>query len=707
MKRSGTKNIIFVTMLALAAASLIMVSVQLCYYAVSMHEMERSINNIVSIEAKRASEQLVVQLRKAERTALALALSLDTAPMSDAAVGGELEKALAAHPHFFAAGVAYAPSGDAATPKFHIAEYARDGGAVHPLTEDPAYDYTREDWYNDPAGKTPRWTEPYMDKKTGEFVAAFIAPFHRGQAAKAGVVFVEVSLDTVRDVATGFRFGDTGYGYILSKKGIFLYHPIRAASEGGKTIFEVLSAHKTRNSEKILETTRKALQGTAEAAIITNPESGERFRLFYQPIAATGWTLGAVFSDDEMAYGSSFFRKQKMWIVFWSVIFLTLLVAILVRADKAKPGHLWVVSAAFSVLCVGGIFYIWYLTLSAPLIEEKSKLIFTDVVSLNRFIESNSKEAIEMKKKAPVYIPTGIYIQSLEFAGANDLLVTGYIWQKYADGLHDNVRRGFIMPEARTITSLKEAYRRKAGKVETIGWYFEATIRQQFDYSRYPFDRPNIWIWLRHVDFMNNVILVPDLNSYKFIAPAQLPGLQEELALPGYTFLGSFFDHEYHLRRTDFGMASRGAMDRFPEFYYNIIVKRNFITPFVSKLFPLLIMFSILFVVQLMFSQDEEKKKAFGLSAFAVMGVVITFFFSTLLSHTNLRQELGADRIIFIENFHFIAYFILLLATIKALLFIGGKPIHFIHYKNGLIPKLLYWPLFTSLIFVVSFIHFY
>jgi hypothetical protein len=118
-------------------------------------------------------------------------------------------------------------------------------------------------------------------------------------------------------------------------------------------------------------------------------------------------------------------------------------------------------------------------------------------------------------------------------------------------------------------------------------------------------------------------------------------------------------------------------------------------------------MFAILFVVQLMFSQDEEKKKAFGLNAFAVMGVVITFFFSTLLSQNSLRQELNADKIIFIEYFHFIAYLMLLLVTIKTLLFIGNKNVRFVQYKQGLVPKLLYWPFLTGLVFAVSFLSFY
>ena len=515
-----------------------------------------------------------------------------------------------------------------------------------------------------------------------------------------------LSQDALADICGAFRFGDTGYGYLLSREGKFLYHPIRDAVESQRTIFEILSERKTPQAEKIIDVTRKALAGGAVSHDITNPETGQNFRLLYRPVADTGWVLAAVFSKDEMSSDGGFLRRQKMWTTLWLVLFVTLFAAVLVGVHEMEPWKLWLIAATFSILSALGALFIWYLTLSTPLIEEKDKLIFNDVVSLKAFVNDHSRTMLRLGKRPPAYIPTGIYIQSLEFTGANDLDVTGYVWQHYTDGLHDAVTRGFIMPEARELT-VKEAYRRKVGATEVIGWYFEAVIRQRFDYSRYPFDRPNIWIWLRPSDFANNVVLVPDLAAYKFLAPSSLPGLQEEVALPGYTFLGTFFDREFHLRRTNYGMQLRGRMDRVPELYYNIIVKRNFLTPFVARLFPLFIMFSILFVVQLMFSHEDEKKKAFGFNALAVMGVVITFFFSTLLSHNNLRQELGADKIIFIENFHFIAYSILLLVAIKTLLFMGGNPYRFVQYRNGLIPKLLYWPLCTGLVFIISFVSFY
>lgn len=661
------KRVAFLNIAALCVASFFVVSMQFYFYVQNRIELARSADNLADIEATRASEQLVVQLRKVERYAEALAKELGAGNMSQEAIALRLKEARVAHPNILALDITASPQEEM-------------GEAI--------------------SGGKPGWTGLYRDKASNELATAYVVPIG------SGALYIVISTDTIREIAGAFKFGDTGYGYILSKKGTFVYHPIDAAVESQKTIFELSSEHKTAQAAHLLDVTKKALSGQHATLNITNPATSQNFKLFYHPIPETGWVLGAVFSKDEMLMDGGFFRKEKMWIVLGLIFFLSLLAAVVFRVDTVKSSRMWLVSSAFSILCIAGAFYIWHLTLSAPTIEEKDKRVFTDMVSLSRFMESNDRAALKMNKRPPAYVPTGIYVQSLEFTGSNDLAVTGYVWQKYTDGVHDKLQRGFVMPEARTL-EVTESYRRKSGKTETIGWYFEATIRQQFDYSRYPFDRPNIWIWLRPADFTGNIVLVPDLASYKFLAPSSLPGLQEEAALPGYTFLGTFFDHEYHIRRTSFGVASRRQSDRMPELYYNIIVKRNFITPFVSKLFPLFIMFSILFVVQLMFSQDEEKKKAFGLSAFAVMGVIITFFFSTLLSHTGLRQELGSERIIFIENFHFIAYMMLLLVTIKTLLFIGGKRVSFVQYKNGLIPKLLYWPLFTGFVFVVSFVHFY
>ena len=115
----------------------------------------------------------------------------------------------------------------------------------------------------------------------------------------------------------------------------------------------------------------------------------------------------------------------------------------------------------------------------------------------------------------------------------------------------------------------------------------------------------------------------------------------------------------------------------------------------------------MLFLVMLSFTSDAEKQKNFGLTGLAVVGIVVSFFFSTLLTQIDLRQQLTADGIIFIENFNFVTYLILLLSAVQAFLFSANKKIKFIQYEHCLIPKLLYWPIFAGLILIISLAYFY
>ena len=107
------------------------------------------------------------------------------------------------------------------------------------------------------------------------------------------------------------------------------------------------------------------------------------------------------------------------------------------------------------------------------------------------------------------------FCQSLQFFSSSDVLITGYIWQKYQDGIHDELSRGFLLPDA-VSSKTTEAYRYKEEDIEVIGWYVEATLRQNFDFSNYPFDHKDVKIRILHQDFNRHelerpVFLIPDL----------------------------------------------------------------------------------------------------------------------------------------------------------------------------------------------------
>jgi len=111
--------------------------------------------------------------------------------------------------------------------------------------------------------------------------------------------------------------------------------------------------------------------------------------------------------------------------------------------------------------------------------------------------------------------------------------------------------------------------------------------------------------------------------------------------------------------------------------------------------------------VLLKFSGDEEQRKAYGLSGLGVLAIVIAFLLPVLLAQIELRRELNTERIVFIENFHLVTYLVLLLVAIAAYLFTGKREVRIVQYQDCLVAKLLYWPLITFLLLVLSYASFY
>ena len=156
-----------------------------------------------------------------------------------------------------------------------------------------------------------------------------------------------------------------------------------------------------------------------------------------------------------------------------------------------------------------------------------------DDAAAQRFLQTHANDEVE----PPLYIPTGIFLQSFQFVNATEVNITGYIWQRYTKGIHDDLSRGFVLPEAVNSgdnIKAKQAYKRISGKTEVIGWYFESTLRQSFDYSKYPLDHKTLKIRLWHKDFNRNVILVPDCGAYVSTGPKDAFGFDERIELGGW-----------------------------------------------------------------------------------------------------------------------------------------------------------------------------
>ncbi len=711
MLNSKRKKIVFWTLVVSCSASLIFVAAEWALHVKNRNQMITAAHGRARDECVRAAGKIDTSLKQAEMMVQTLSGEVGDGKLSNEQILEKLEKIVRDDSAVLEIGVAYEPYAYDEKIRLHAPHYGVKDDKPQFYELEEQYDYTQQDWYKDVIAKGPQWIDPCYGAVSKKLGMGYAAPVYQidnaGQKKAVGVVRVDFSLQKTRELAASLELGKAGYSFAFSKKGTMIYHPSRKLVEEQKNILDIAKERKGKGSEQLIEAAKKAMRGENPTLHLVSPQSGKGYEVYYQCIPSSGATLAAVFLDDDIFTSEKDFRRQKILIALGLIAFFTLLSVLLLRATGLGKASFWIDVTVFSGLCMAGTCYVWYLALNAPVEMREDNVAFTDAISVSKFIEKCTKASEPLHKKPPVFIPTGLYVQTLAFVGSNDLDVSGYVWQKYTGGVHDGVSRGFVFPEARQIRELKEVYRLSQDNQEVIGWYFEATVRESIDYSKYPFDRPAIWIWLRHKDFFNDVVLIPDLDAYKFITPIARPGLQRGLVLPGYSFQGAYFSCEEKFANTNFGITANTREEKFPEFYYNVMVKRNFLTPFISKIFPLITILAMIFIVLLMFSKDEVRAKTFGISGLAVLGSVVSFFFATLLSQVSLKQELSADKIIFLENFHFIIYAVLFLTALKAFLFMGNKRVPFVQYDHGLIPKLLYWPVISVTLLVISLFSFY
>src|SRR5215208_123587 len=151
----------------------------------------------------------------------------------------------------------------------------------------------------------------------------------------------------------------------------------------------------------------------------------------------------------------------------------------------------WFVSALVSLACVIVLVGAWVRAYTAPPAPEPADTVVTTPDGVERYLAAYFP-ARQNGGEGPVFIPTGVYIESMEFKGSYNVQVSGYIWQRYANDLPQGIQEGFVIPEANYLR-FEEVDRARQGNEELITWSFKATLREQFDYERYPLDRQQIW----------------------------------------------------------------------------------------------------------------------------------------------------------------------------------------------------------------------
>jgi hypothetical protein len=379
------------------------------------------------------------------------------------------------------------------------------------------------------------------------------------------------------------------------------------------------------------------------------------------------------------------------------------LAVVMFRPERGDLAALVATSAAWSLSLFAAVIVAW---VAVAVADRQDQWHGTPIASL---AEADAYLARHLPPGSdPVRIPTGVLIQSMEFLSGDNVQVTGFVWQRYGPELPADLVRGVVFAEGvEEAYDAEEAYRYEENGVETIGWYFAATLRQPFDYTKFPFDKQDLWIRLWSRDFNRDVVLVPDFAAFHSLDAKVLPGIEEEFVYSGWIPLYSGFSYSMQRYNTSFGIGDAPESYSYPELYFNLVLDRHFVGPFFEHIVFAIAVACLLFGLLVITTDDEQLKGRFQLSTAGVLGAASGLLFAVILKHNQLRAIVGTQGISYIEAIPIVLYGVIVGVVLNAILVASPLDVRVVRHRNNLWPVLAYWPVLSGFLLAATLIVFF
>jgi hypothetical protein len=202
-------------------------------------------------------------------------------------------------------------------------------------------------------------------------------------------------------------------------------------------------------------------------------------------------------------------------------------------------------------------------------------------------------------------------------------------------------------------------------------------------------------------------VLVPDLNAYpEGTGPDDIFGIDERIVLSSWVRENTFFSYTTTSFNTTFGFASTDLLSEALELNYNFVIKRKLVDSMVEHLLGIFVVMILLFATMLVVSRDPDKADRHGFNTSTVLGACSALFFVILISHIQIRGQFGGTNVVYLEMYYYLMYLLLIGTTVNTYFF-SEDPNRLtapLHYRDNMIPKLLYWPVIFMYSLIVSII---
>mgnify|MGYP000026175695 FL=1 len=558
--------------------------------------------------------------------------------------------------------------------------------------------YKEFSWYHRPLKEGPIWTEPYYEPQNNVLMTTYSVPFYQSKEAKRegaqplGVVPSDVSLDTLTASLKQLDLGLGGYGILFSEQQSLISHPVFSHVREMERLENLIKEPEFAYLAKISGCFEDDL-----TYLFFNGEtlSNSEHYAACTKVPHTNWTLITRMSADMFAMDRDERRQNNIHIISWGAASFIFLILLLTRLRKLT----WTQNnVLLSITLILSTSLVLEFARSFKTLEKTDNVVITTQAQREAFSSSYSDRLETMHVAKPEYVATGLYVESLEFVSANNVHLTGHAWQKF-----NAQQSAFIEPKLafnHTVNSkIDEVYRKdlQDGGL-LVGWHFSIETRQQFDYSKYPFDHKSIELSFNEADMGGNVILVPDLESYEKLSKMDNPAVSPDIVLDEWQLKSSYFKYRFESYNTNFGLDTFFNQNVAPELNYNINIEREFIGPFVTTLLPVMVMVCLLYACVV-----SMKYTPYGDLRNNITAVVFTI----LLAHYSIREHLQIDEVVYFEIFYFLLYLVSSIFMLIAHQYYKAKE----ETGDGRIYKRLaniwFWPVMTISIFIITILTYY
>lgn len=648
--------------------------------------------------ARRTAQAIDEELASLAQVAHGLVTDLENGRLAPEAIGGRLGPALEqAPPSIARMGVLFQPGAQGGVPARLAPFAARDHGPLRVYDYGRQGDYTLKPWFKPDRGR-PTWAEPHRSTDGTTFLVDYLEPFRLpGAAAPSGLVRLEVSLAHLQKRLQELGLGHEGFAYLLSAQTAFIAYPQPERVREGKTFAALAKEGGDPGRAYLAECARKGRAGHAETVAL---ETGQDGITFLEPVPSAGWSACVVLFKDDLKLAPADLNVQVLRIVALSAALAWVLLFLAFKGPWLAPWSLWWTVALGSLAVAAGMGVLFRFAYVTPPAAPVNEIQMMDPLSLERFKASNASLMSGLDAVKAEFVPTGVYLQTMEITGPSAVKITGMVWQRLPKGT-PREQRGVSLPEA--LAGEISVGAEKEEKDWVVQFYpFRVTVEPDLESTRiYPFDRirARLRIWPKAIH--GNQILVPDLASYSVLAFGNYPGMDPELSLPGWEVEGNEYAYLMENYNTRLGAEGFLRERRSPELVMNVRMRRQWLGPCIMVFLPLLAVAGLLFTLTLTVARDGPSAKATGYSFLNFLRTTITLFFSLVVSQFNIRNRIVANGVLDLEWYYFILYAFILLVSVDALAYARDSG-HWLRAGDNAWVKRAFWPVLMASYFAVT-----